>query len=116
VIDNVIRNAQEATDRSGQVRVRLLESGGDAVIEVSDTGVGMDENFIRHRLFRPFDSTKGLAGMGIGAYDCLQYIRGLGGNVEVTSRPGKGACFRIHIPFASEAKKMETGSVPAMET
>lgn len=116
VIDNVIRNAQEATDRSGQVRVRLLESGGEAVIEVSDTGIGMDENFIRHRLFRPFDSTKGLAGMGIGAYDCRQYIRGLGGNVEVTSRPGKGACFRIHIPFASEAKKTETGSIPAMET
>ncbi|UHD16222.1 XrtA/PEP-CTERM system histidine kinase PrsK [Thiocapsa bogorovii] len=116
VIDNVIRNAQEATDRSGQVRVSLVERGGEAVIEVADTGVGMDEDFIRNRLFRPFESTKGLAGMGIGAYDCRQYILGIGGNVEVTSRPGEGACFRIHIPLASDIKKAETGSVPAMET
>jgi putative PEP-CTERM system histidine kinase len=101
VIDNVIRNAQEATDRSGRVQIRLAESDREAVVEIEDTGLGMDEDFIRNRLFRPFDSTKGLAGMGIGAYDCREYVQGLGGRVEVTSRPGEGTCFRIRIPLAS---------------
>jgi putative PEP-CTERM system histidine kinase len=99
VVMNLITNAQEATDRSGHVWVRLSRSGGDAVIEVEDTGVGMDEDFVRKRLFKPFDSTKGLAGMGIGAYDCREYVRALGGRIEVTSRPGQGTRFRVRIPL-----------------
>jgi putative PEP-CTERM system histidine kinase len=101
VIDNVIRNAQEATGRSGSVQVRLVEDGGEAVIEIEDDGVGMDADFIRDRLFRPFDSTKGLAGMGIGAYDCREYVTSLGGAVEVMSQPGEGTCFRLRIPLAA---------------
>jgi putative PEP-CTERM system histidine kinase len=109
VIDNVIRNAQEATDRHGRVWVRLMERDREAVIEVEDTGIGMDEAFIRNRLFRPFDSTKGLAGMGIGAYDCREYVLGLGGRVEVTSRPGEGTCFRIRIPLALDREGAKRG-------
>ena len=40
---------------------------------------------MRHRLFRPFDSTKGSKGMGIGAYQVREYARALGGDVEVWS-------------------------------
>ncbi len=114
VIDNVIRNAQEATAPSGEIRVRLGECNGEALIEIDDNGVGMEASFIRDRLFRPFDSTKGLAGMGIGAYDCREYVRSLGGQVEVRSRPGEGTCFRIRIPLVSErgagtAELMSTG-------
>jgi signal transduction histidine kinase len=101
VIDNVIRNAQEATGRSGSVQIRMSEDAGAAVIEIEDDGVGMDADFIRDRLFRPFDSTKGLAGMGIGAYDCREYLNSLGGAVEVTSRPGQGTCFRIRMPLVT---------------
>ena len=53
----------------------------------------MDAEFVRHRLFRPFDSTKGSKGMGIGAYQVREYARSLGGDVEVQSRPGKGHGF-----------------------
>ena len=47
-------------------------------------------NSCAQRLFRPFDSTKGSKGMGIGAYQTREYARWLGGDVEVQSTPGKG--------------------------
>jgi len=98
VLGNVIQNAQEATPKTGSVAVRLAVEDGSAVIEVVDTGCGMDETFIRDRLFRPFDSTKGLSGMGIGAYECKEFVTMLGGRVDVQSTPGAGTRFVISIP------------------
>ncbi len=103
VVAHIVRNAQDATPEGGEVVVRLYESEGCAVVEVEDTGCGMDQQFLRERLFRPFDSTKGSSGMGIGAYECSEYIRELGGEVEVNSAPGEGTLFRIRIPLASAA-------------
>jgi signal transduction histidine kinase len=71
------------------------------MIEIVDNGCGMDDEFVRERLFRPFDSTKGLAGMGIGAYECKEFVTLLGGRVEVDSTPGVGTCFQILIPLAT---------------
>jgi signal transduction histidine kinase len=68
-------------------------------VAIRDTGSGMDAEFIRDRLFRPFDSTKG-AGMGIGAYECQEYVRELGGKITVESEPGQGTTFRISLPAA----------------
>ncbi len=99
VIGHVIRNAQDATPEDGLVRVRLRSEQGQVVVEVEDTGHGMDQDFVRERLFRPFDSTKGSSGMGIGAYECREYVRELGGTVEVESAPGKGTCFRMRLPL-----------------
>ena len=48
----------------------------------------MTQEFIRDRLFRPFQTTK-TAGMGIGAYESFQYVHELGGNIEVQSRVGR---------------------------
>jgi signal transduction histidine kinase len=61
----------------------------------------MDAEFIRTRLFRPFDSTKGLTGMGIGAYECREVIAALGGQVMVESKPGHGTVFRIMLPLVA---------------
>jgi len=58
----------------------------------------MDDEFIRTRLFQPFDSTKG-AGMGIGAYECRETLRALGGTIEVDSTPGSGTRFRLSLPL-----------------
>ena len=69
-----------------------------AIIEIADNGTGMDERFIRDRLFRPFDSTKG-HGMGIGAYESRDYVRRLNGDIQVTSIPGEGSTFRVEIPI-----------------
>jgi signal transduction histidine kinase len=64
----------------------------------------MDAAFIRDRLFRPFDTTKGDTGMGVGAYDSREYIRSLGGDINVSSTPGSGSTFRISLPVGSAAE------------
>lgn len=99
VIEHVVRNAQDATDESGRVSISLTVEGTDALLTIADTGSGMDAEFIRHRLFRPFDSTKGSKGMGIGAYQAREYIHSLGGRVEVQSSPGRGTRFSISLPL-----------------
>lgn len=98
VIEHVIRNAQEATPPTGTVSIELQLQDDSARLTVVDNGAGMDEDFQRHRLFRPFDSTKGAKGMGIGAYQVREYARDLGGDVEVWSAPGRGTRFCIRLP------------------
>lgn len=100
VFGHLVQNAQEATDAEGAVTVRLAREQDGAVVEVRDTGVGMTEDFIRHRLFKPFDSTKGLTGMGIGAFESRDFIHSLGGNIHVQSTLGTGSLFRVYIPCA----------------
>jgi putative PEP-CTERM system histidine kinase len=100
IIGHIIRNAQDATPDDGRIIVRLFGLGERAIIEVQDTGTGMDKEFIRDRLFRPFDSTKGRAGMGIGVYEARDYVHKLGGDIEVISRVGEGTTFRIRLPIS----------------
>lgn len=100
VIGHVVRNAQDATPDEGKVMVRLFKSDDMAVIEVQDTGCGMDEAFIRERLFKPFETTKGTSGTGIGAYESREFIRAMGGNVEVISRVEEGTTFRLRVPIS----------------
>jgi putative PEP-CTERM system histidine kinase len=97
-IGHLLQNALEATPPNGQVTLRGFEESAQAIVEIADTGSGMDEEFIRTRLFQPFDSTKG-AGMGIGAYECRETIRALDGQLEVDSTPGRGTRFRISLPL-----------------
>lgn len=104
VVGHVIRNAQDATPDDGRLMVRLFKQNDRAVVEVQDTGAGMDQGFIQEQLFRPFVSTKGASGMGIGAYETREFIRGLGGDVEVFSRPGEGTTFRMSVPISEELK------------
>lgn len=98
VFAHIIQNAQEATARNGMVAVRLQRSGEQAMVEIEDNGCGMDEEFLRNRLFKPFDSTKGLTGMGIGAFESREFVRSLGGDIRVTSAKGSGSTFRIALP------------------
>jgi putative PEP-CTERM system histidine kinase len=100
VIGHLIQNAVEATPRDGKVAVRLYQQEKNAVIEVRDTGQGMTEEFIRERLYKPFDSTKS-AGMGIGVFESREYITELGGQLDVTSQPAQGTTFRISLPLHS---------------
>lgn len=98
VLGHLIQNAIEATASSGRVAVRLLRERQTAVVELNDTGAGMSEQFIRERLFRPFDSTK-TAGMGIGVFESREYIREVGGSLEVHSEPQVGTTFRVILPL-----------------
>ncbi len=105
-LGHLLQNALEATPPTGEVALSARAEGDAAVIEVRDTGAGMDEEFIRTRLFQPFDSTKA-AGMGIGAYECRETVQALGGTVAVQSTPGAGTLFRLTLPLDNQASDKE---------
>ena len=63
----------------------------------------MSPEFLRDALFKPFESTK-RTGMGIGTYESREYVRELGGRMEVTSEVGKGSQFVIVLPVAERAR------------
>jgi putative PEP-CTERM system histidine kinase len=111
VIGHLVQNALDATPPDGRVWVTVGRVDGMARVEVGDTGRGMSAEFIRERLFKPFQTTK-QAGMGIGAYESYQYIRELGGNIEVDSTEQVGTRFRVSLPLiemrrGSDLKQME---------
>ncbi len=98
VITHLIGNAQDATSAGGTVIIRVDVDDGAVLITIEDDGCGMDEAFIRTRLFRPFDTTKGSKGMGIGAYQARTFVADAGGSLRVESTPGKGTRVIISLP------------------
>jgi signal transduction histidine kinase len=60
----------------------------------------MNPEFIKERLFKPFDTTKGSKGMGIGAYQVREYVKSLGGRIQVHSQPGEGSAITLLLPLA----------------
>jgi len=98
VIGHVVQNALDATSASKNVSIRLFQSAGRAVVEVTDAGVGMSPDFIQNRLFRPFSSTK-TSGMGIGSYESFQYVKELGGSIDVKSEVGQGTVITLYLPL-----------------
>lgn len=98
VIGHLVQNALDASTVTDKVWVTLKRQNDKAAIEVGDTGRGMTQEFIRDRLFKPFQSTKD-AGMGIGAYESAQYIRELGGEMMVESEQSKGTRITATLPL-----------------
>ena len=96
-IYHAIRNAQEATAADGKVSVDLEVEENICRIIVKDTGSGMNQAFVRERLFKPFDSTKGTQGMGIGAYQIRETVQAFGGSVEVDSVVGRGTTVILRL-------------------
>ncbi|WP_371194249.1 XrtA/PEP-CTERM system histidine kinase PrsK [Glaciecola sp. SC05] len=103
VMYHLISNAQQATNESGKVTVDVCALENGVEISIEDDGTGMSDDFIQQRLFKPFDTTKGNAGMGIGAYDAKQFVEECGGNIIVNSELGKGTQFIVYLPI--EAKE-----------
>lgn len=98
VIGHIIQNAIDATPNNGDVFVFLKKEGNLAVIEVQDTGSGMSEEFVKEKLFSPFVSTK-VAGMGIGVFETREYLRELGGRLDVSSKVDIGSIFKMTLPI-----------------
>jgi len=101
VLGHLVQNAIDATHDGGTIGIRVFVDGGRALVEIADTGCGMSEEFVRERLFRPFQTTK-QSGMGIGAYETAQYVKELGGSIDANSRPGAGTRIKIILPLHGE--------------
>ena len=102
IFSHLVQNAQEATADDGFIKVILSTDNQEAIIKIIDNGTGMDNKFIAERLFKPFDTTKGNAGMGIGVYEARDYIMKHDGSCNVESAPGVGTTFIIKLPLALE--------------
>ena len=98
VFGHLVQNSLDATDHDGRVWVKVDKDAGQATVEVGDTGRGMTPEFVRERLFKPFQTTK-QAGMGIGAFESFQYIRELGGDVAVDSILNVGTRIVVTLPL-----------------
>ncbi|MDP2904148.1 MAG: PEP-CTERM system histidine kinase PrsK [Methylovulum sp.] len=99
ILGHLVQNAQEATDDNGLVRLEISRDEQQAIIKIIDNGSGMDKKFIEERLFKPFDTTKGNSGMGIGVYEARDYILKHSGQITVDSTPGHGSVFTIKLPL-----------------
>jgi len=102
IIGHLVQNAIDATGSGGNVKVDLQSDDRFAVVVVTDTGVGMSVEFVRDRLFKPFETTK-QTGMGIGVYESARYVRELGGDLLIDSVPGVGTTVRVRLPMIGNA-------------
>jgi len=100
-VDNVLRNAVEATPSGGRVSVRATSTGGEHSIQVSDTGQGIEPEKLA-RIFDLYFTTKP-DGTGVGLAVTQQIVSAHGGTVEVESRPGAGTSMTLRWPQALQA-------------
>ncbi len=100
---SLVDNALEAAGQTGKVLVRSFATGKGARhrvnIEIIDNGPGMSEDFVRDRLFEPFQTTKP-DGVGLGVFTASQIIRHHRGRIGVRSGPGEGTVIRVSFPAA----------------
>ena len=98
VLEHLIENAFDASEQEAHVSLKLAHLNEQVKIQVIDQGLGMSQEFIEKRLFRPFDTTKGNAGMGIGVYESRELIEAMAGHIAVESEQGQGTVFTILLP------------------
>lgn len=98
---NLVQNAHHAMSAGGILTVRLCEECGNAVIEIVDTGIGMNPDHVE-RIFDPFFSRRadGVAGTGLGLTIVKNFVERMGGDIEATSVLGQGSTFRIRLALA----------------
>jgi PAS domain S-box-containing protein len=117
VLTNLIFNAADAMPHGGQIRISGAEQGDRARIVVEDDGTGIDPA-IQPRIFEPFFTTKG-TGSGLGLAMVKNIMEGHGGEIGVTSEPGRGTCFVLTLPAAPApaalppAARLPAGGHPA---
>jgi len=111
---NLISNAIKYTEEGGRVRVRSYRAEDAAVVEVEDTGIGMDADTVEH-VFEPFrQASEGLnreyEGTGLGLTVTKQVIEKMNGDIEVDTEEDAGTCVRLRLPRA--ASEADAGSSP----
>jgi signal transduction histidine kinase/CheY-like chemotaxis protein len=98
VVSNLLFNAVEAMPEGGRIDIETRAEGDAAILSMTDTGVGMDEE-TRRRLFEPFFTTKE-TGQGLGTSIVFGIVSRHGGKISVDSTPGQGTTFRVQLPLS----------------
>jgi len=105
VVDNLLDNAIKYTPPGGRVSLRLGADAGAGVLEVEDTGSGIEPQHLE-RIFERFyrvdkARSRELGGTGLGLSIVKHFVQAHGGRVFVESVPGKGSTFRVVLPLAA---------------
>jgi signal transduction histidine kinase len=104
VLNNLLDNALKLTPKNGKVTVHLEKRGKSAILEVIDTGPGFSAQS-QESMFEKFwqGPAEGQysATIGLGLYLCKQIVDAHGGKIDCSSEPGKGATFKVTLPFKS---------------
>jgi signal transduction histidine kinase len=108
VLDNLVGNAIKFTSRGGTITVRARQRASHVVLEVSDTGIGIEDDQL-DRIFERFyqvnrSSKKQYGGMGLGLALVKEVVEAHGGTVSVTSELGKGSTFAVALPTIPSAE------------
>lgn len=102
VVDNLVTNGVKYTESGGRVRVVVATAGDDLVIEVADTGVGIDPEDLDQLFTRFFRGRQAqvrmMPGTGLGLSIVRAIVDAHGGEVTVTSEVGCGTTFRVLLP------------------
>lgn len=102
VIRNLISNAIKFTPKGGTIEVQTKYSGGNVVLQIKDTGIGMSEDMLQRikqeKALPTTPGTEGEMGTGLGLLVCRDFVEHFGGEFEVDSELGKGSTFRIVFP------------------
>ena len=102
-LENLVRNAIEAMPSGGTLWVRAAEDAGAVLLQVEDTGEGMDARRA-YRAFEEFYTTK-RGGSGLGLPFVRRVAEGHGGEASIRSRPGEGTMLQIRLPHAATARR-----------
>jgi len=98
---NLCRNGVEAMSGGGRLTLKARRDDDEVAIDVSDTGVGIAPADLEN-IFEPFYTTKE-GGTGLGLPVCRRIVESHGGRLTVSSRPGEGTTFRVHLPLHPQA-------------
>ena len=102
ILLNLLHNAAKFTVE-GDIGLEVWIEGEDRLVfKITDTGLGMTSSQIA-RIFDPFSQgdeslTRQFEGSGIGLHICEQFCQGMGGHIEVASKPGEGSTFIVYLP------------------
>jgi signal transduction histidine kinase len=108
VVMNLLVNAAHAIESFGQITIRTRHQGETVTLEVEDTGQGISEVHM-NRIFEPFFTTKAIGkGTGLGLSLSFNIIKKHNGEIDVTSQPGQGTCFRITLPVKQPTQTQDT--------
>jgi putative PEP-CTERM system histidine kinase len=114
VVGHLLQNAIDASSPGQVIGVLVDRMAGFGIVEIVDQGSGMTPEFVRDRLFKPFQTTKA-AGMGIGVYESAQYLEKIGGDVTIESRPGAGTRVVARVPCADAPAHVQQAREEAPE-